>query len=134
MQSETVTLKKKKREHRGLFGSRDVTWMSQRSGCESGVKRRGRLTFSDVPDKPRNVSVSRTRAKNENARTGRVGKVEFFQRATRSWGGVSEENSHPGTCGQVVLVTRQPLWANLSAVLVNHVTEAQGYLTPVCER
>lgn len=97
------------------------------------VKRRGRLTFSDVPDKPRNVSVSQTRAKNENARAGRVGKGEFIKDRCARGGCVSEENSHPDPCGQVPLVTRQPLWANLSAVLVNHVTEARGYLTPVCE-
>lgn len=85
-----------------------------------------------MPDKPRNVSVSQTRAKNENARTGRVGKVEFDALIGGvGWGGLSEENSHPGPCGQVALATR---WANLRAVLVNHVTEARGYLTPVCER
>lgn len=86
-----------------------------------------------MPDKPRNVSVSKTRAKNENARAGRVGKAEFIKEGRAHGGGVSEENSHPDPCGQVALVTRQPLWANLSAVLVNHVTEAQGYHTPVCE-
>lgn len=54
-------------------------------------------------------------------------------RSLGGWGGggLSEENSHPGPCGQVALATR---WANLRAVLVNHVTEARGYLTPVCER
>lgn len=62
-----------------------------------------------------------------------LGKWSFSKRDALMGGCVSGENGHPGQCGQVALVTRQSLWGNLSAVLVNHVTEARGYLTPVCE-